>query len=287
MTVKVPPSRFLSSVAAAQHGNVNLAIVAESARRTYSRMAAVHLRSRGTATLAVAGISRVSYRHTLGGRLNSTPEHVGKRECVSALLSTTEGVTRIGELHVANVAGEGGSFTSSTTTDNTISVGVSATGDLGSFSAGGSVTLDNSISADGGFSVTTGYSQYVDGHVYYGEYLQGGTACPPQYLIQATSSVGDAFPGTNKAPSNPYGTCHADPNGIATVPPLGHYEASTSQSQTYSGAFSWFGYSFSSSDGFTSDVDEAWINRDSTLSTYVCGNVDPVQDSHIFWNDSN
>jgi hypothetical protein len=89
------------------------------------------------------------------------------------------------------------------------------------------------------------------------------------------------------AQTNPYGSCHADPNGLATVPPIGHYETSNSQSKTYNLAFSWLGYSFSSSAGFTTDVSESWVNRNSTLSTYVCGDAEPVQDSHIFWNGPN
>lgn len=289
-TVTVPRSRRLSSIAAAQHGIVNLAVDAEASRRTYERWVPVHLNPHGTAAVTVTGIDRASWQHPPAQSEPATPSWLWP-PCKGTKVRSMEGVTRIGELHIANLAGAFGDYDSTNKTDDTITAGVSATGEHGSFKVSGSVSLSNSISAGGGFGAGAGFNKYVDGHVYYGEYVWGpGPVCGNKhYTISATSSPGDAFPGTRNAPQNPYGSCHKDPNGLATVNHVmggrvGHYHTSSSKAQTYQAAFDWFGFSFSVSDGFTQDVNEQWYNRDSKYDTFVCGNVNPVQYSSIFWN---
>jgi hypothetical protein len=285
MAVTVPPSRRLESVAAAQHGVVNLAVIVESATRTYGRMTWARVLPAGTASVSVSAIDRTSYPRVRGGSTKSLSTSASPDACAYFQVSSTEGVTRLGELHVANLVGMAGMYGDTVTADNVVSVGSSINGNPGTFSAGGTITISNSIGSSGGFSRTTVFNQYVDGHLYYGRFQGVGTFCVYNWALMATSSVGDAFPGTRAAPGNPYGTCHADPNGHATVAPIGYWNQARSQSHTYTGIFSWFGFSFSGSNGFTNNVNEGWINRNSSTSTFICGDVNPVQDSRILWNN--
>ncbi len=202
--------------------------------------------------------------------------------CVITELSSDEILTRIGELHVADLSGSSGEYISSNQTDNTIEVGFSLTAGSG-FSDDGTLGLSNSITSGGGFTHDGGYSQYVDEHVYYAEYDLGGDCAG--YYLEATSTPGDAQPGVNSAPTDPYGSCSADPNGFATVPSDGSWGDDRSTAYFYSGIANWLGFSFSGSDGYDSDVFEKWSTAKGAPATDVCGNVDPVQDSTIFWNN--
>lgn len=287
-TVTVPRSRRLSSIAAAQHGVVNLAVDAEASGRTYERWVPVHLGPHGTAAVTVTGIDRASWQHPPAQSEPAMPPD-WLMPCKGYRVGSTEGVTRIGELHIAHLAGAFGDYDSTIKTDDTVTAGVSATGEPGSFKASGSVSLSNSVSSGGGFGAGSGFNKYVDGHVYYGKFRWAAPGCTTHYTVGATSSPGDAWAGPSNAPQNPFGSCHNDPNGLATVNHVmggrvGHYHTSGSKAKTYQGAFDWFGFSFGAADGFTHDVSEQWYDRDSKYDTFVCGNVNPVQDSSIFWN---
>lgn len=283
MVITVPRSPLLTSIGAAQHGWVNLAAVAESATRTYGRMFPVRL-SPNTATAAVvSGIGRVSFSRTRPAKPSGI---VTPRACAFFLRKSTEGVSRIGELHVAYGGAVEGHYENRYTADVNSSIGASATGGSGSFTADGSAFTGNSISSSGGYETPGAYAWYVNGHLYYGEYQGEGTFCWTNYYITVTSSVGDAFQGTRPAPVNPYQNCHNDPHGLATVNPRGFYGAENSQAHTYDGSFTWFGFGFSVSNGFTHDVRETWDNNSATTTTYVCGDVKPVQNSGTFWNDN-
>lgn len=261
---------------------MNFAAVAESPSRAYGRMFPVHLSSGDISRASVTGIGRVSFSRapSIGSSTASKA-----RACVFLQRSSTEGVTRIGELHVANSSGMTGHYDSSNAADAVVSVGASLTGGSGTFSGDGSISISNSIGSGGGFKNQGAYSWYVNGHLYYGRFQGEGTECVAPWLLESTSSVGDAFPGTRSAPVNPYGKCGSDPNGHATVAANGGYWGyDYSRAHTYDGSFSWFGFGFSTSNGFTSDVQERWDNNGSP-TTLVCGDVNPVQDSRIFWND--
>lgn len=285
MSVSIPHSAALDSLATQQHGVVELAVVADSSARTYGHLLPVRLISHRVITASVANLARVSFQWP-ASQAGTETTTAGPLACAFLERSSTEGVTRLGELHISSVSAMAGHYESNYTADNTMTVGASLNGNSGSFSSDGSITLANSISNGGGFKHDGGLSQYVDGHLYYGRFQGEGTNCVAPWLLEATSSVGDAFEGTRSAPGNPYGTCHSDPNGLATIQSNGGYWGyDTSQAQKYDGAFSWYGFGFSGSNGFTSDVQERWDNNGGT-TTYVCGNVDPVQDSRIFWNEN-
>jgi hypothetical protein len=264
---------------------VNLAVVVESPTRTYGRMTWARVLPGATATANVSGIERTSYPRVRSGSTKSLSTSVSPDACGYFQVSSAEGVTRLGELHVASLVGMAGTYGDTVTADNVVSVGSSINGNPGTFSAGGTITISNSIGSSGGFSRTAVFDQYVDGHLYYGRFQGVGTYCVYNWALMATSSAGDAFPGTRAAPRNPYGTCHADPNGLARIAPIGYWNQARSQSHTYSGIFSWFGFSFSGSNGFTNNVNEGWLNRNSKTSTFVCGDVNPVQNSRILWNN--
>jgi hypothetical protein len=283
MMVTVPRSALLDSIGAAQHGWVNLVAVAESATRTYGRMFPVHLSPNTITTAEVRGIGRVSFSRAGSAEPSGIPK---RRACVFFQRKSTEGVSRIGELHVAYGGAVEGHYENKYTADVNSSIGASATGGSGSFTADGSAFTGNSISSSGGYETSGAYAWYVNGHLYYGEYQGEGTFCWTNYYITVTSSVGDAFQGTRPAPVNPYKNCHNDPHGLATVNPRGFYGAENSQAHTYDGSFTWFGFGFSVSNGFTHDVRETWDNNSTTTTTYVCGDVKPVQNSGTFWNDN-
>jgi hypothetical protein len=276
MTVPVPPSRLLESVAAAQHGHVNLFLAALSATRTYTWFTPAKVNPAGVTAESIGGSGWTSSRR----RLADLPD-VGRTPCGYRLISNVEVTTRIGELHVAVQQGVMGWFHTGTTADNTVSVGVSASG--GGFNFSGYITISNSISASGGFG-RAGFLDYVDGHVYYGKYQAFVGDCIWGYVIEATSSVGDAYPGSQTPPIEPYPRCMDDPNGYAVVAPEnGYWGDDRSTAYNYHGIASVFGFDFDGSDGFTSDIYESWDDHGPS-PTFVCGNVNPVQDSSIFYD---
>lgn len=278
LTVDIPASRLLDRTAAAQHGNVNLMISALSAKRYYICLTSARLKQGGVTAASVTQLAKVSFPETHAARPKAPFCHWTEEW-------SKEDVTRIGELHVMDQGGVSAFFNSNNTADNTISVGASSTGAAGTFTGDGTVTLTNSISSGGGFEEQgNGFHKYVDGDIYYAKYLSNGGCGPIKAQVRATSSVGDAFPGNQYAPDNPYNSCVKDSNGHAVVSSNhGHWNDDRSKAYFYSAAASWLDFKFGSSDGYTSDINEGWDN-DGTHATWVCGNTDPVQDSSIFWN---
>jgi hypothetical protein len=70
--------------------------------------------------------------------------------------------TRIGELHVASQAKVTGEYTYTDTADSTMSVGAESSGGS-SFTADGTVSVDNSIGSGDSTKHTDGWVRYVDG----------------------------------------------------------------------------------------------------------------------------
>jgi hypothetical protein len=149
------------------------------------------------------------------------------------------------------------------------------------------VTTTPATRSNGGFGRTDGFIGYVDSHIYYGKFAGVPTgSCPYQYLAEATSSVGDAFPGSSAPLSNPWDRCADDPNGYAEVAAdNGHWNSDRSTSWYYQGSATVFGYEFGNPNGFTSYVNEGWDDSGPD-STFVCGNADPVQYSSVLYDGS-
>jgi hypothetical protein len=278
MAAMVPASQVLRSVALAQHGNVNLVVTAQSAARSYPLFTPARVNLAKTVTVSVGRIGRVSI---LRIPADSRPD--AQNRCTYVDLNPPVEVTsRVGELHVAGQQGVTGYYNTGDTADNTISVGGSASGTDWTYD--GTLTLTNSISANGGFSRSDGFLAYVNSHIYYAEYTGNGPDCPYRYITEATSSVGDSFPGSSTPQINPYSRCANDPNGYAEVASDGgHWNDDRSVAWTYQGSATVFGFRFGGSNGFTSHVNEGWDDSGPD-ATFVCGNADPVQDSSIFYD---
>jgi len=277
MTAVLPASRLLHSVALAQHGNVNLLFAALSATRSYSWMTPAHIKPTGSTTVSVARIDRVSVRRHFADSRPYAP-------CVYDEVSSSEVTTRIGELHVTDQQGVTGYFNSGNTADNNITLGISASGANGSFSADGYSNLSNSLGVNGGFGRSDGFLDYVDGHIYYGKFEAEEGSCIFAYIIAPTSSVGDAFPGSQTPPAEPYSRCEFDPNGYAIAAAhSGHWNDDRSDAYNYGGIAILFGFKFGGWNGYTSYVNEGWDDNGPS-PTFICGNKDPVQSSSILYN---
>ena len=186
--------------------------------------------------------------------------------------SEYEDATRIGEIHVANLTGATDKYEFVNQADSTISVGFSGAPGSG-FSAGGSITLTNSMGTNGGFTAGPGTIKYVDGHIYYQRYQNNGAAdCPPDlYKAQAENVVGDAYEGTNSPKPNPWGNCSNDPHGLAKMQSHGgFFDTDLGKAEGYSGIATVWGFGFSGSTGFTTDIKHNYSDN-GTVDMYVCG----------------
>lgn len=276
ITIASPIPARLAQTASVMHGTVNLAIVVRTSSKTYqwnvpARILAGHIQI----TRQLPPLSKWASGPTV-----ATPNDI--LTCDHSTVRTWEQYTHLGELHIANVSGMTGKFENETEADTTLGIGYSASGDSGSFAGAGTVTLSNSIGSDGAITRDAGYHMYVQGHVYYEEDLVTGDICLNGYYIEGTSSVGDVTDGTNEAPTNPYGTCGADPHGLATVGPEGTWVANKSTAITYGGATTLLGFQISGSTGYTNSVNVSW--HAGSTATYICGDKQPVQNSSVFYN---
>jgi len=278
-TIRVPVSERLADIAHTMHGIVNLVIVVRSPSRTYQWMLPARVQhNRLLLSTKLPSVTKWAWFETIS---TARPDY----PCEYRTINTWENYTQLGELHVANVTDASAKYEDITTADNSISVGYSGSGDNGSFTGDGTLTLSNSIGTDGYINRGSGYHKNVRGHIYYDEVQFYAGTCPYGYgyYIFPESSVGDVTDGVDDAPVNPYGSCGADPNGDATVGPNGGWGRDRSSARTYDGATNILGFSISSENGFTTDVNESWTA--GATATYVCGDQSPVQYSGVFWND--
>ena len=193
-------------------------------------------------------------------------------------------LTRIGEVHVANTYGLSDDFHFRYQNDQTITFGYTdSTGAAGGWSIGGTMSLTNTLSANGGHTFGQGSVDYADTTYYYQRYAGVG-ACPIKYMIQAVGTAAVVNPGTNTPPVNPYGGCRNDPYGIPFTSP-GTWDYDVGRAQYYSGIATVFGFTFGGSDGFTSDVEHDYTSAPGAATTWLCGSPgDEVTNSPIVYN---
>lgn len=198
----------------------------------------------------------------------------------SAVGSPAEDRTRIGEIHVGNDHGLTMRWKYSNTSDTTLSVGMSTSGDTGPWSGDGYYTTTNSLGSSGGFTATRATRIYSDGDMWYQRYRWRGSGSPPlcnYYTNQVVSAVGDSAEGTNSPAPNPYGGCSpgVDPLGYAVLSPMhGEWSQDRAVAKGYSGVASVFGFSFGGHTGFTDSIHHDYHYNNphgNGTDIYLCG----------------
>lgn len=217
LKISIPASAGLQRLAERNHNVVNLVVLLRSGPQVSIAFAPVHL------TRSLDSVSQARLPNFPKPWIH--PAHVHKPGgCLPyGFTYDNNHGTRIGELHVAKPSTMEGVYVYNTTTDSTVSVGISA--DNTHWSTDGTVSIQDSISQGGSEPQTGGYIGYVDDHMNYEHYIYCG-----HYFAQATWSQGDAYAGTNTPPGNPYGSCEtAEANGwgFGTVPHGDAYQAGT------------------------------------------------------------
>lgn len=207
--------------------------------------------------------------------------------CVYAPAASRDELTRIGEIHAANVGPRAAvSYVYTTTADSTSSTGVSI--GWGPFHVGGSNEVTNNIGAGGGGTWYGGQSQYIDSTIEYTELLSnypGGCEFGITGIVEATSAAGDVVASGHAAPTNPWGSCAADPHlPQATLSGSGdtHYSTSSQRAKSYPGAAS-FLISYTNQTGYSTTDTITEYNLRSGITTYVCG-TGPVESSPVLYN---
>jgi hypothetical protein len=199
--------------------------------------------------------------------------------------------TRIGEVHVANVSGVSDTFWFRDENDQTVTVGVSGSPAKG-YTVDGSVTLTDSLSADGSEQFGKAADVYVyDDALYqryriYIDYYRAGcrpSAYPPYYAMEAVDTEGDVYQGSGHPGSGPWKSCRQDPYDV-TLQSKATWSDDHSQAVTYTVAATIFDFNFSVSDGFTQDIEDDYAGGSQT--TYICGvpKGKPTKDGDILYN---
>jgi len=193
-------------------------------------------------------------------------------------------LTRVGEVHVANTSGLSDTFWFRHQNDETITFGYSASDPDGNWTGGGTISLTNTLSANGYHTFGQGAVDYADVTYYYQRYHDYIGECPGSYEILAVGSADVVNPGTNTPPVNPYGGCKNDPYGIAFSSP-GGWDYDVGRGQTYSGIATVFGFTFGGSDGFNTDVEHDYTAASGAATTWLCGSPgDEITNSPIIYN---
>ena len=191
--------------------------------------------------------------------------------------------TRIGEVHVANTPGLSDTFEFRYQNDETITFGYSAIA-TASWSEGGTMSLTNSLDANGGHKFGQGAVDYADTTYYYQRYHDYIGECPANYEILAVGSAATVNPGTNTPGVNPYGGCENDKYGIPFAGG-GSWDYDAGKAYDYSGIATVFGFTFGGSDGFSSDVEHDYSAAAGAATTWLCGSPgDEVTNSPIVYN---
>ena len=305
-SVPVGRSAVLQQAEQQGHGNVNFAILIVSGTRVTAQYVPAPLTRAAapgnTAALAIEAtrVIRVpafpAYRAVgaAAGQwlaaLGATPQIVPPPCQWTTYGSQYQDRTRIGEVHVANATGVTDTFEYRNSNDLTISVGISARSPDGDFGSAGTITLTNSLSADGGETFGPGTVDYVNDTVNYQRYEAEGISCPngPEkyaYKIQAVSTDSDVYPGLNTPPVNPWGGCRNDPLH-ATLASHASWALDNSRAEFYSTVANLFGFTFGGSDGFTTNVEHDYNSTSSSPTTYICGpkNGLPPIDAPVLYN---
>jgi hypothetical protein len=189
--------------------------------------------------------------------------------------SEYEGITRIGQMHVADLTGMTDAFEYQNYSDTTETVGLSWSSASG-YSVDGSVSITNSIGTDSGFTAGEATLRYVQSHMYYQQYYNNGAAsCPAgTYKVEAVQDAGDSFleSSASEPARNPYTNgCLGDTTyGYATIPVTGYFNSDKGTAETISSAQNWSGFEFSTTSGFSTDLYDDYHNGTSG-NVYVCG----------------
>lgn len=183
--------------------------------------------------------------------------------------------TRIGEVHVANTGGVTDTYEYGWQNDETVSWGVSASPDS-NWSEGGTGSVTNTLGAHGGHTFGRGTDTYVYTQGYYQEYqgIGGNGGCAgyaSAYKVVQVGTAGNVDSEPGKPAGTPYkGGCINDPLNF----PLQSdsvWDYDHGQAETYGGAASFAGFSFTASDGFTSDVQHDYQTSENAATTWICG----------------
>jgi hypothetical protein len=186
----------------------------------------------------------------------------------------------IGEIHLTKQRHLLLNWDYGTEADTTVTVGYSATGD-GHWTDSGSYTATNSISTDSGFSTGPDVNRlrYAVGQAYFQRYKTSGGCIVQGYKIQLDHMAGDSWLGGtgahhNMAPKpNPFHGCleSEDPYGNVILHPGDHWSADRATAATISGGATVYGFSFSQSSGYTSNIADNYINNRGGRTTFICG----------------
>jgi hypothetical protein len=183
--------------------------------------------------------------------------------------------TRIGEVHVAHAGGVSDAYEYDWQNDETVSWGVSASPNS-NWSEGGTGSVTNSLGASGGQTFGRGADTYVDTEGYYQEYRGVGVTdgCDGYdfaFLVKQVGTAGNVDTGKGKPAGSPYKDgCINDPLHFE-LQPESVWDYDHGQSETYGGAASFAGFSFSVSEGFSSDVQDDYTTSDNAATTWICG----------------
>ena len=290
LSVSVPVTTALEALAAGNDGIVNLVMYAVTSRGYTTDFFPMNL---GSETLsksidlgqlpALLGMSYPMGATVTGGA--TTPGVIPN--CVYTTAQTSNDVaSKAVEIHVASDSTATGEFQIANYADSTISVGVSS-GNDGPYSASGTVGVYNGVGVGGGHTWGNNTIAYAYSHYDYVREVNTLTeyCIGPQSYVEATYNYGDVFTGSGSPSGNPYGSCHADPYGFATVSGPGYYTKQGGTGNMIGGTANVFGFSFSGSTGYNSNVNTTW-RVSSGQTSYVCGNNGVPQYASVDYNDS-
>ena len=204
----------------------------------------------------------------------------------SRIQQSPEIASRIGEIHVADVALAAETYVYHNAFTSTFTAGYSTTAG-GTYSAGGSTSISHGESSTASTRWTAGYVRYVNSHFEYGKYLinQPGGCINPHYTDQVDVAIGDVFLGPN-SPAQLGGECTSQPYYAELDGYPGQFNQDHSTAQQYT-ATSAFGFTFADTTGFSSDIHDDYTVGTTTQKgvDYVCGkgNVEPIH-AKILYN---
>jgi hypothetical protein len=147
---------------------------------------------------------------------------------------------------------------------------------------------------DSGFSTGPDVNRlrYAVGQAYFQRYKTGGGCIVQGYKIQLDHMTVDSWLGGtgayhNIAPKpNPFHGClkSQDPYGNAIIHPGNHYDEDRAKAATISGGATVYGFSFTQSTGYSSSINDNYINHDGGHTTFLCGK-NYMPEVPIIYND--
>lgn len=277
----IPDSADAESVISPTAGTINIHTVATSASGatdTYSTVAA-SLAAPGTTDLGTLA----GYQPAATGSPQAVPSATGGCGWLT-LDRVNDHATRIGEMHVTSGTGVkvSATYTYDQHADSTFEVGVSATD--GQFSAGGTVTITNSTGTNASLT-RAGFLDYIDAHYDYVLQKDVGTAsfCG-EYRVMAVAWDGDVIPGSNQPPTNPYGSCRADPWGYVQLPGGATWTHTSSTGVDYGTVANVFGFNDSGHTGYSTSNAFTYNNPGGGKTVFLCSLINPVSSWHVIFN---